>query len=548
MVNSFAYPVSTRPVVMGSRGMVASANPMASQAGMTMLQNGGNAFDAAVAVASTLGVTEPFMSGPGGLGIALVYVAKEGKVRALDFSGRAPKGAQPDRFTQESKDIGVLSSLIPGNVAGWLELHAKYGSLEREQLFLPAINYAENGFGVTYFNHRHFVKQGLRLQRHAPSAAILYTRNGKVPKPGQRQAFPLLAESLKKIAKQGRDVFYLGEIAEKIVATQKELGGLITQDDLASYKTSWVEPLCINYRGYDMYTNPPNSTGFQILETMKIIETYKPSELAFQHPDTVHAFIEAVKLAMTDRIYFGGDPDYVKAPLKTLLSDDYAKKQRKRIDANVPNISPGEHFVANKPLRALKAGVPGEIDGGMTTHFAVADSEGNVVSVTQTLGGGFGSAVAMGDTGVFLNNMAYWFDLAEGAPNRIGPGKRVDFCVAPVQVFKDDRFTLSLSTPGSWGILQTTPQMLMNVLDFGMNIQQAIDQPRLRVYEKTIVEMEERFPGNMRLDLENRGHEVRVLESWSLNVGGGHGIYRDPDEGIFQGGADPRRDGVAIGW
>jgi len=548
VVNSYAYPMSTRPVVMGVKGMVASANPMASLAGLRILHEGGNAFDAAVAVASTLGVVEPFMSGPGGLGVALAYVARERKVRALDFSGRAPKAGTPDKYTPESKDVGPRSSLVPGNVAGWLELHAKYGSLDRERLFQPAIDYAENGFGVTYFNYRHFIKQGQRLQKHAPSAALLFNRDGKLPTPGQKHKFPKLAESLKKIAKQGRDVMYTGEIAEKIAATQKELGGLITKDDLASYKATWTEPLRITYRGYDMYATPPNSTGFQILETMKLIETYKPSELAFQRPDTVHAFIESVKLAMTDRIQFGGDPDFVKAPMATLLSDDYAKKQRKRINASVPNISPGESFMPNKPLRALVPGVPGEVDGGMTTHFAVADRDGNVVSITQTLGGGFGSAVAMGDTGIFLNNMAYWFDLAEGAPNRVGPGKRVDFCVSPVQVFKDGNFFLSLSTPGSWGILQTTPQMLMNVLDFGMNVQQAIDQPRLRVYEKTVVEMEERFPVNMRTDLENRGHEIRVLESWSLNVGGAQAIQFDAKEGVFQGGADPRRDGVAAGW
>lgn len=548
MNNSFAYPAPTRPVVMGARGMVASANPMASEAGMSILHDGGNAFDAAVAVGATLGVVEPFMSGPGGLGVALAYVAKEGKIRALDFSGRAPQGAFPDRFTPESKEVGVRSSLVPGNVAGWLEMHEKYGVLDRERLFQSAIRCAEDGFGVTYYNHRYFLKLGSRLKLHPASAALLFTRNGDVPKPGQRHAFTELAESYRKIAKLGRDVFYLGEIAEKIVQTQKELGGLITQDDLASYETSWIEPLHVNYRGYDLFTTPPNSTGFQILETMKIMETYKPLELAFQHPDTVHSFIESVKLAMTDRIQFGGDPDYVHAPMNSLLSDDYAKKQRQRIDPVVPNISPGESFPKNKPLRALVSGLPGEIDGGMTTHFAVADSHGNVVSVTQTLGGGFGSSVAMGDTGIFLNNMAYWFDLEEGAPNQIAPGKRVDFCLAPVQVHKGDRFLLSLSTPGSWGILQTTPQMLINVLDFGMNVQQAIDQPRLRVYEKTVVEMEERFPSNMRLDLENRGHEIRVLESWSLNVGGAQGIYQDPDEGIFQGGADPRRDGVAIGW
>ncbi|MBM3948151.1 MAG: gamma-glutamyltransferase [SAR202 cluster bacterium] len=550
VLSSYAYPMSTRPVVMGVNGMVASANPFASMAGVRMLQAGGNAFDAAVAVASTLGVVEPFMSGPGGIGVALMYVAKEKRLRVLNFSGRAPKKATPDQFTQETKDIGVRSALVPGNALGWLTFHEAYGRLEREQVFAPAIDLAENGFGVTYFNYRHFIKQGARLQRHAPSAALLFDRQGKVPDPGERHRFPQLAGTYKRLAKEGADVFYRGEIAEKISRAQRDLKGLITKDDLAAYKAEWEEPISITYRGYEMFTTPPNSTGFQILQTLKLMETYDPSELKFQHPDTAHAFIEAVKLCVTDRLLFGGDPDYVKAPLRTLLSDSYARKQRRRIHFTKPTIVAGEQFVAKRPVGSL---VPllhrkDEVEGGMTTHFAVADRDGNVVSITQTLGGGFGSAVVMGDTGVFLNNMAYWFDLDEASPNRIAPWKRVDFCVAPVQAFHDGKFFLSLSTPGSWGILQTTPQMLMNVLDFGMNVQQAVDQPRLRVYENKRVEMEERFPVNMRTELEQRGHDIQTIESWSLNVGGAQAIQFDAREGVFQGGADPRRDGVAMGY
>ena len=208
----------------------------------------------------------------------------------------------------------------------------------------------------------------------------------------------------------------------------------------------------------------------------------------------------------------------------------------------------GEQFSRMIPSGSIKAGSPDAFDGGMTTHFAVADSDGNVVSVTQTLGGGFGSAVAPGDTGLFLNNMAHWFDLEEGAPNRLEGGKRVDFCVAPTQTFKDGKFHVSLGTPGSWGILQTTPQFVMNVLDFGMNVQEAIEAPRLRVFEERRVVMEERFPAPVRMALAEKGHGIELAEPFSTTVGGAQGIQVNREEGTFQGGADPRRDGTAIGY
>jgi gamma-glutamyltranspeptidase/glutathione hydrolase len=258
--------------------------------------------------------------------------------------------------------------------------------------------------------------------------------------------------------------------------------------------------------------------------------------------------MEAVKLSITDRIEYAGDPDYVSAPLKALLSSAYAAEQRKRISMEDAAVVPGEHYATIRPAGALTPGSPEAFDAGMTTHFAVADREGNVVTVTQTLGGGFGSGVAVADTGIFLNNMMYYFDLEEGSPNLVGPGKRVDFVVAPTQTLRDGRFFLSMGTPGSWGILQTTPQMLMNVLDFGMNVQQAIEAPRFRYYTERSVEMEERFPAQVRRELEVRGHELTVIEAFSRRVGGAQAIQFDAESGVFQGGPPPRRDGYALGW
>ncbi len=539
-------PQANRPAAVGVNGMAASAHPLASLAGVRMLMAGGNAFDAAVAVASTLNVCEPFMSGAAGVGVALAYVAAEDRVRALDFSGRMPQAADPEEYTENDKDIGIRSALVPGNAAGWLTLHETYGRLERERLFEPAIGYAENGTPITAFNAESIGNSVPRLSQF-PSAGI-FVKNGGGPRVGERLRQPQLAESLRAIARGGKDEFYRGALAQRLVEGAQQLGGQFTEDDFASYDAEWREPISIGYRGYEIFSAPPNSTGFQLLETLKLMEGFEGADLIFQHPETLHLYIESVKLAVADRIEWGGDPDYVRAPIDALLSDGYAAQQRKRIDREAAAAVSGEQFSSMAPSGSIKAGSPDAFDGGMTTHFAVADNDGNVVSVTQTLGGGFGSAVAPGGTGLFLNNMAHWFDLEEGAPNRLEGGKRVDFCVAPTQTFRDGKFFASLGTPGSWGILQTTPQFVMNALDFGMNVQEAIEAPRLRVFEERRVVMEERFPAPVRAALARKGHDIELAEPFSTIVGGAQGIMADQESGTLQGGADPRRDGAAIGY
>ncbi len=537
----------SRPVAMGVNGMVSSAHPMASAAGARILALGGNAFDAAVATAATLNVVESYMSGVGGIGIALVHVAGEGRVRALNFSGRAPKAAEPDRYTDETKRTGIFAPLVPGNLAGWLTLHETYGTMERDALFAPAIAHAENGFPVTYLNSRVMRANEERLRQFDSSSAIILDGNGNAPRPGAKLAMPQLADSLRLIARGGAETFYRGEIAERIIAGVRDLNGLLTAEDLAEYEAEWMEPISTLYRGYEVFAPPPNSSGFQILETLNLMEGFDPSELVSQDAVALHLLMESIKLAVADRIKYAGDPDHVEVPLQRLLSKEYAASQRGRVDREHAAVSPGEHYALEVPEGALAPGDASAFDGGMTTHFAVADRDGNVVTVTQTLGGSFGSAVAVSDTGIFLNNMCAWFDLEEGSPNRIGPGKRVDFVVAPTQTFRDGRFVLSIGTPGSWGILQTTPQMLLNFLEFGMNVQQAIDAPRFRYYEGARVGMEERFPVESRRALIELGHEVEVLDPWTPTVGGAHGIAIDVEQGVFQGGADPRRDGYAFG-
>lgn len=546
MTSLSVIPPAGRHPAVGVNGMAASAHPLASLAGVRIMAQGGNAFDAAVAIASTLNVCEPYMSGAAGVGVALAYVAAEDRVRALNFSGRMPQAADPDEYAEGDKDVGVKSALVPGNCAGWLTLHETYGRLERQPLFEPAIGYAQNGTAITAYNARSIGNSVARLSQF-PSAGI-FVKNGAGPRVGYRQKQPQLAESLRAIARGGKDEFYRGALGKRIVDGLRELGGQMTEEDLATYDAEWHEPISIGYRDYEIFSVPPNSTGFQLLETLKIMEGFDGPDLIFQHPETLHLYIETVKLAIADRIKWGGDPAYVKAPIDALLSDGYAAQQRARIDRNNAATVSGEQFSRLVPSGSIKAGSPDAFDGGMTTHFAVADSDGNVVSVTQTLGGGFGSAVAPGDTGLFLNNMAHWFDLERDAPNRLEGGKLVDFCVAPTQTFRNGRFHVSLGTPGSWGILQTTPQFVMNALDFGMNVQEAIEAPRLRVFEERRVVMEERFPAPVRAALAGKGHDIELTTPFSMTVGGAQSIMIDQESGTFQGGADPRRDGVAIGW
>ena len=538
-----------RPVVMGSNGMVTAAHPLASVAGLRTLMKGGNAFDATVAVAAALNVVEPYMSGMGGVGCLLAYVAAEDRTRVLNYTGRAPGAADPSLFTDKNKERGILSVLVPGAVAGWLKLHETYGTLALEDLFKPAIDYAEEGFPITHLNH-HLIADGRDRWAPYPSSRAVLEANGMAPQPGGRLRQPQLGQSLRKVANGGSDVFYRGELARQIVQASQKMGGLFTAEDLADYEPWWEEPIEIDYRGYRVLSAPPNSDGFQMLQTLKILEGYQPNQLDYGSAETLHRMIEATKLAITDRIKYAGDPNHTHIPLAGLLSNQYAAEQRARIDMAGAAAVQGEHFNPQGQEGAL---LPGNMDPallGSTTHFAVADSDGNVVTLTQSLGSGFGSGIAIGDTGIFLNNVANWFDVATDVevPNNIGPRRLVDWCPTPAQVFKDGRFYLSIGTPGGYGIAQTTAQMLMHVLDFGMNVQQAIEAPRFKCTIGRSVELEERFSPEVRDQLAGRGHNIVVLEPWDRGVGGAQGIMVNQAGGALSGGADPRRDGYAMGW
>lgn len=538
------HPSAGRPVAMGVNGMVVSAHSLASAAGLGVLADGGNAFDAAVTIGSTLAVVEPHMSGVGGIGVALAYVASEGRTRSLDFSGRAPLAAEPAMFDKESKDVGPLAPLIPGNVAGWLALHERYGTMDLDRLLRPAIGYAESGFPVTQITSFTASEVVSRLRRFPESAAIVLGAAGNAPSTGSRMVMPELAASLRAIAAGGADEFYRGGLARRIVQGVRDAGGIFSEEDLATYAPEWGEPVGVDYRGYRVITTPPGSAGFQILQTLKLMETFGENELAYMRPDSVHLLVEAIKLAVADRIAYGGDPEHVPVPLEALLSEEYALAQKRRIDRGHAALLPDVRHHSGLPEGAV---MPGDLSGarGETTHFAVADRDSNVVTITQTLGAFYGCGIAPGDTGIFLNNGCTWFDIEEGGPNPVAGGRRVSFVLAPTQVFRDGKFHMSLGTTGGYGIMNTTPQMLMNALDYGMDVQQVIDAPRFSGGLGLLL-VEPGFPQDVLDMLEARGHQF-ALTSDPMGLGSAHGIVVDAANGVFHGGSDPRRDSAALG-
>ncbi len=530
-----------RPVVMGTRGAVASAHPLASMAGIRILLEGGNAVDAAVAVGSTLNVVEPFMSGAGGIGLMLVSRAQGGERHVLDFIGRAPAAADPARATEDELAGGPKSCATPGNLGGWLAALERFGSMPRSRVLAPAIELAEDGVPLTWMNVRFFEQARATLGRSV-EAQRLYLGNGG-PRPGRVVSYKDLAATLRQVAEGGAEVFYRGPIARAIARAVDEAGGWLSGADLAAFSPEWREPLSITYRGYEACSVPPPFSAFQMLETLNILEGFDVAGWGHNSVEYLHHLIEAVKLASADRLAYAYSAE---VPIRGLVSKAYAASQRARIDPLRAAVSEGERFDPLRLPEEIGEGHPANFMNEQTTHFACADALGTVVSVTQTLGVPFGSGFAVPGTGLVLNNILKWMDRDPASPNVLRPGRKAGTMMSPIQLFHDGAFALSIGTPGSYGILQTQPQMLLNMLEFGMNIQEAIEAPRVRVYRDRLVDAEGRVGHEVREGLGRRGHEVHVIDDWSWIVGGGQGITRDPESGALMAGADPRRDGYAL--
>ena len=535
-----------RSTVTGRRGMIASAHPLASLAGVRILMEGGNAIDAVVAVAAALNVVEPYMSGMGGDGYMHIYSAREQEHTVLDYMGRSPYGATFEEVGDpESRARGPRSPLVPGACGGWLAALERYGSMDAAAVFQPAIEYAEQGFPLTV-NNAEFIDFNVPEMLRHPSTTETYLPHGRAPVAGEIMTQPDLAKSMRAIAEGGAEVFYRGEIADRLVRYMEENGGFITHRDLTDFAVEWQEPISVPYRGYRVFAPPPPCQAIQYLETLNIMEGFDVAELGHNRAATLHRFIEAAKMAQADRAEYAGIDN---PPTAGLLSKEYASQRRAEIGARA-RPSGGERYTSVKMEDEVLAGDPRQwMHSECTTHFSAIDADGNAVGVTQSLGAGFGSAVVIPGTGIALNNFLNWMDGDPQSPNVVGPGLKTEMCMSPVQVWDEQGLRFLIGTPGSYGILQTTPQMIMNVIDHDMNIQAAIEAARVKATTPgPVVDVETRIGEDVLLELTQMGHHLNRLGPWNAGVGGGQGILVDPENGGFMGGADPRRDGYALGW
>jgi gamma-glutamyltranspeptidase/glutathione hydrolase len=428
----------------------------------------------------------------------------------------------------------------------------------------PAIRLAEEGFPLTVKNCEFFRKARPQLAHSAEAERVLLPA-GEVPPPGAVLVQKDLAGTLRLLAEGGAEAFYRGPLARAIAGAMAAQGGWITEADLAAYRPTWGAPLAVEVRGHQVCVPPPPTNAIQALQTLQMLDGFDLPAWGHNSVEYLHHFLEAAKLASADRI--GLDVMRPGAPIAGLLSPRYAAERRALIDPRRAGVSGGERWSTERLPGEIRPGQPEMVgaaapagsgaraDGAddrpdfareHTTHFAVADGAGTVVTVTQTLGSPFGSGVMVPGTGMLLNNLLMWADLDPASPGTLRGGAPMHTRMAPTQVFRDGGFLLSIGTPGSYGILQTTPQMLLNVVAFGMTVQEAIEAPRVRCYRDRLVDVEGRIPPEVRDGLAARGHQVNVIEDWSWIVGGGQGIRRDPDSGALQGGADPRRDGYAV--
>jgi gamma-glutamyltranspeptidase len=496
---------------IGRNGMVATSHPLASSAGVRVLQAGGNAVDAAVATAAVLTVVNPFNAGIGGVGgYALVYDAKTGKTSALDFVGLAPRAARPeifagDRLWDFSKRAtdGYLAPLVPGMVAGWAAMHARYGRLPWKTLFESAIEYAEEGFPVTPAVTRSMTTGEMsKVRRYMPGRQI-FTHDGEPWQPGEIWKQPDLARTLRAIAAGGAAEFYKGEIAKRLVSHILANGGLMTLEDLAAYQTVWSDPISTTYRGHLVQTHGPGSSGMTILQALNVLEGFDLERLGRNSADYVHLVAEAEKLAFLDDDRYNTGKASKGVPLARLLSKEYAAEQRARIDRSKALFPP--------PHRPSSTGT----FGNETHHHTVVDRDHNIVTMTQTLM--YPAGVVVPETGIFLNNGMSYFSLDPADPNYIEGGARPRFVMSPTIVFRGDRPLLAVGAAGGWTITQTILQTVLNVIDFRLEIGRAAGYPRfiLRFLENSIpyvpgtdLSLEGSFPENVRKTLEARGHRI----------------------------------------
>jgi gamma-glutamyltranspeptidase/glutathione hydrolase len=537
---------ATRSEVAAQHGMACTSQPLVTQIALDILKQGGSAVDAAIAADAALGLMEPTGSGMGGDLYALVWDPKEKKVRGLNASGRSPKALTLEEFKKRGlthiPPHGPLPVSVPGCVDGWFELHAKFGRLPMKTVLAPAIKYAEEGFPVSELIAYYWERSVPTLGKF-PGFLETFTVDGKrAPRSGEVFRNPRLAKTLRAIAEGGRDAFYKGDIARRIAEYMKAQGGFLAYDDLAAHHSDWVEPVSVNYRGYDVWEIPPNGQGIAALQMLNILEGYDFSKIPFGSPRHVHLFTEAKKLVFEDRAKFYADPAFAKVPVKGLLSKAYAEERRKLINER-------------RAGRRMEAGNPALKDGD-TIYLTTADGSGYMVSLIQSNYRGMGSGMTPGDLGFCLQDRGELFSLEEGQANTYAPGKRPFHTIIPGFITKDGEPYLSFGVMGGEFQPLGHVQIVMNMIDFGMSTQEAGDAPRIShdgspepTGEKGklpgTVQLESGFPYETVRELMNMGHGV----AWLLGGYGGYqGIRWEPRQRVYFGASESRKDGQAAGY
>jgi gamma-glutamyltranspeptidase/glutathione hydrolase len=526
-----------RSMVISRGGIVAAESPLASQAAVRILERGGNAVDSAIAANAMMGVVEPMMNGIGGDLFVLVYDAKASKLYGLNASGWAPKGLTIEFLKKQGlRDMpqrGINSVTVPGIVDGWQKLADRFGRKKLAEDLAAAIRTAQEGFPVPEWDAAYWAAT-IDLLRADEAAAKTYLPQDHAPKVGEIFRNPNLATSLQQIANHGRDAFYKGEIAAKILEAMKRHGGTMVAQDLADYSSEWVEPISTTYREWTVFEMPPNGQGLAALEMLNIMETFPLGEKdwGFGSAKALHAMIEAKKLAYTDLAKYIGDPRKQKLPVSTLLSKNWARERAKGID----------------PQHANCDAQAGELPpGSETTYLSVVDREGNMVSLIQSNYSAFGSGIVAPGTGFALHNRAGLFTLDPASPNALAGHKRPLHTIIPAFAQKGD-MRMAFGIMGGWNQAQAHAQFIADIADFKMNIQAALEAPRFSKYTFTGCDlfMENRFPQNARNELASAGHKIELKGTFSSVVGGGQAVQRDFATGVNYGASDPRKDGEAI--
>lgn len=535
---------ATRSEAMAPHAMAATSQPLATQVALDIMQAGGNAIDAAIAANAVLGLVEPTGNGIGGDLFAIIWDAENGELLGLNASGRSPQSLTLDYFIDNGYSAiparGVLPLSVPGAVDGWFEMHEKLGRLPMQQILAPAIAYAEEGFPVTEVIAYYF-ERNAEVLKNQPGFSEVFLTDGRPPQKGKRFKNPDLANSYRLIAEQGRDAFYRGDIAKTIDRFVKEHGGFLSYEDLANHTSTWIEPVSTNYRGYDLWELPPNTQGIAAQQILNILENYPLAELGFDSPEYVHLFVEAKKLAFEDRAKYYSDPDFSEVPVQQLLDKDYAKERAKLIDLT----------------RAAKAYEPGNPPTeGDTIYLTTADAQGNMVSLIQSNYRGMGSGITPTGLGFVLQNRGELFALDRNHRNVYAPNKRPFHTIIPAFVTKDGKPLMSFGVMGGATQPQMHAQILINMIDFGMNLQEAGDAPRIlhegssqptgeRMIDGGILSLENGFSDHTRRELIKMGHRLQEAVG---PYGGYQAIWRNHEEGVYYGASESRKDGHAAGY